>query len=142
MSLDRFIQDFVQTNQFLGQHIPWSRLVLRTHVEDGRPTHDYSFTSAGCEHIAVGQRIALPDGEWYRIRLTHPLISTDITSVDGLTELRFDILRILQESTHARLHVTTGPTFVAIQLLALHRGRTNIVFVIEGKCEEKHKLLV
>ena len=69
MSLDRFIQDFVQTNRFLDQHIPWEEFVLRSRVEDGRPTHVYSFTSDGCEQFAVAQRIALPDAEWYRVAL-------------------------------------------------------------------------
>ena len=141
MSLDRFIQDFVQTNRLLDQYIPWSQFVLRSRIEDGRPTHVYSFTSGGSEHIAVAQRIALPDAEWYRIRFTHPLLATAMNELPE-SELRFDILRILQESTHTRIQVTAGASFIAVQLSARHKGRTNILFILEGPKEETHKFLV
>jgi len=140
MSLDRFIQDFVQTNKLMNQYVPWSQFVLRSRIEDGRPVHVYSFESGGTEQIAVAQRIALPDAEYYRVRLTHPLLDAPLLDE---SELRFDILRILQESTHTRIQVISEPaSFIAILLTARHGGRANILFVIEGSKAAQHKLLV
>lgn len=141
MSLDRFIQDFVQTNKLMNQYVPWCQFVLRSRIEDGRSLHVYSFESGGTEQIAVAQRIVLPDAEYYRVRLTHPLLNEGGGTVDE-SELRFDILRILQESTHTRMQVITGSSFIAIQLTARHGGRANILFVIEGSAKATHKLLV
>jgi len=126
--LDLFIQDFVSTNKLLGQHWNWDALSSRRLMEAGPSIKVFEFTSGGTSHTAVGQWLALPDGDWFRIELTHPHIAT-------AEEHRFDCLRLVRQHTHAGLTVEvvgveTGSPATIVRLSTRHRGLMNLVFVV------------
>lgn len=121
VELDLFIQDFVNTNKLLGQHIGWQSLCNRRWADDAAP-RIYEFTSGGQTHYARGQRYQLPDGDWYRIDLSRPIPVVD--------EHRIDCLRMLSAQTHTRLNVELSSGAVLVRLVTGNRGLINIVFVI------------
>ncbi len=130
--LDLFIQDFVTTNRLLGQHWTWDALSSRRLLEAGPATKVFEFTSGGIKQIAIGRWLALPDGDWFRIELTHPL--GDLPA--DLTAHRFDCLRMMYPRTHSDFTVegdTTGletPPVFFVKLTTRHRGLLNLVFVV------------
>lgn len=129
--LDLFIQDFVSTNKLLGQHWGWDALSSRRLMETGPTIKVFEFTSSGTTHTAIGQWLALPDGDWFRIELTHPQVS--ITA----DEHRFDCLRLVHQHTHAGLtvevvDVESGAPSTIIRLSTRHRGLMNLVFVVRA----------
>jgi hypothetical protein len=120
VALDLFIQDFVQTNIVMNTHYGWDDLVNRRHL----PTGDrvYKFESGQTEHLAVGRVIELPDGDWYRIDLTHAIPTAEHT---------FNCLRMMQTATHTGLTVEADG-HVLVKLITRHRGLINLVFVIRS----------
>jgi hypothetical protein len=120
VELDLFIQDFVTTNKLMNQHCSWATISSRRFHEDGIKKV-FSFESGEKPHFAVGQHLALPDGDWFRIELTHSI-------PDG--EHRFDCLRMMRADTHIGLEVETGKDMLLVKLITRHRGLLNIVFVI------------
>jgi hypothetical protein len=120
VALDLFIQDFVQTNIVMNTHYGWDDLVNRRHL----PTGDrvYKFESGQTEHLAVGRVIELPDGDWYRINLTHAIPTAEHT---------FNCLRMMQTATHTGLTVEADGS-VLVKLITRHRGLINLVFVIRS----------
>jgi hypothetical protein len=90
----------------------------------------FEFTSAGNKHLAIGRWLALPDGDWFRIELTHPL--SDLPA--DPTVHRFDCLRMMHATTHGGCVVegdTASPTPVFfVKLTTRHRGLMNLVFVV------------
>lgn len=127
--IDLFIQDFVRTNKLVNRHCDWPTLVSRRFQEDGT-RKIFSFESGGTVHFAVGERIALPDAEWFRIELTHHL-SDDI---------RLDCLQMLCAPTHTDLSFDLGNPLL-IRLTTRHRGFGNIVFVIQDGLPLKNPFL-
>ena len=121
VELDLFIQDFVTTNKLMNQHCSWATLSGRRFHEDGLKKV-FAFESGGKPHFAVGQHLALPDGDWFRIELTHSI-------PDG--EHRFECLRMMRADTHVGLEVE-GVTkdLLLVKLTTRHLGLLNIVFVI------------
>lgn len=130
-TIDLFIQDFVRTNKLVNRHCDWSSLVNRRFHEDGM-RKIFSFQSGEAIHFAVGELIAFPDIECFRIELTHP-IPTD-------TEHRFDCLRMLHANTHIDLSVEQGDPLI-VRLTTRHRGLVNIVFVIRDGLAIKNPML-
>jgi hypothetical protein len=118
--LDLFLQDFVNTNKLLGTTYSWNMLVSRRYI-DGIP-RVFSFTSESQTHHAVGQQMVLPDTDWFRIEVWHP-IPKDV-------EHRFDCLQMMSTATHTEIKVETQPGAVLITLTTRNRGLMNIVFVI------------
>jgi len=124
VALDLFIQDFVQTNKVLNQHVEWSSLVNRRFLEDGL-VKVFSFQSGNLTHYALGQHLALPDADWFRIELTHELSNG--------ADHRFDCLRMMQANTHTGLTVEKADNYVLVKLTTRHRGLINIVFLIRSR---------
>jgi hypothetical protein len=120
VELDLFIQDFVTTNKLMNQHCSWATISSRRFHEDGLKKV-FSFESGEKTHFAVGQHLALPDGDWFRIELTH--------SIPG-GEHRFDCLRMMRTDTHIGLDVDISKDLLLVKLTTRHRGLLNIVFVI------------
>jgi len=133
IALDLFIQDFVNTNKLLNQHFPWAGIVGRRWVDDAVP-RTYEFQSGGEVCYARGQRIDLPDGEWYRIELTRPIPVVD--------EFRFDYLRMASATTHSRLIAEKIEGAVVVRLYTGNRGLMNIVFVIRDATLSKSPYLL
>lgn len=121
VALDLFIQDFVNTNKVLGQHLSWMSLCNRRWADSAAP-RIYEFTSGGVTYYARGQRYELPDSDWYRIDLSRP--------IPAVEEHRIDYLRMLSAQTHSRLTVETINGAVVIRLSTGNRGLINVVFVI------------
>jgi hypothetical protein len=130
-TIDLFIQDFVRTNKLVNRHCDWSTIANRRFHEDGM-RKIFSFESGEETHYAVGELIALPDMECFRIELTHPL-SKDI-------EYRFDCLRMLHANTHVELSIVQLDPLI-VRLTTRHRGLVNIVFVIRDGLAIKTPLL-
>ena len=120
VELDLFIQDFVTTNKLMNQHCSWATISSRRFHEDGIKKV-FSFESGEKPHFAVGQHLALPDGDWFRIELTHSI-------PDG--EHRFDCLRMMRADTHIGLDVEVSKALLLVKLITRHKGLLNIVFVI------------
>jgi hypothetical protein len=147
IALDLYIQDFVNTNKLLGQHFDWVNLVNRRFMEDGL-IKVFSFQSGGQTHLAVGQRLLLPDSDWFRIELTRP--------IPAVSEHRFECLRMLHQSTHYSMTVehvggekrmdeevvAPGTATVLVKLLTRHRGMLNCVFVIRDSTPLDNPFLV
>jgi len=121
VALDLFIQDFVNTNKILNQHVDWATLVSRRWSEG--PTRIYEFQSGGATHYARGGMLVLPDSDWYRVELTRT-----IPALGTGEEHRFDCLRMLSAQTHTQLVATAEP--VIVRLLTRNRGLINVVFVV------------
>jgi hypothetical protein len=121
VALDLFIQDFVTTNKVLNQHYDWSALVNRRFLEDCL-IKVFHFQSNGTTHYAIGQHIALPDSDWFRIELTR--------AIPVVEEHRFDCLRMMQATTHTGLVVEKSADVILVKLTTRHRGLVNIVFVV------------
>jgi hypothetical protein len=121
VALDLFIQDFVNTNKLLGQHLSWLDLTSRRWADDAAP-RIYEFTSGGETHYARGQRLCLPDAEWLRIEMCRP--------IPAIEEHRVDYLRIISAKTHSRLTVEQVNGAVVIRLWTGNRGLINLVFVV------------
>ena len=123
--LDLFIQDFVTNNKLLGQTLDWGTLVNRRFVETpGRKI--FSFLSGGKELLVVGELLKYPDAEWFRLEFDRALPS-------GVTEQRFDCLRMMHQPTHYQMDVIATPEAVTIKLQTRHRGLVNVVLVIREK---------
>ena len=120
VELDLFIQDFVTTNKLMNQHCSWATISSRRFHEDGIKKV-FSFESGEKPHFAVGQHLALPDGDWFRIELTHSI-------PEG--EHRFDCLRMMRADTHIGLDVEVSKALLLVKLITRHKGLLNIVFVI------------
>ncbi len=124
--LDLFIQDFVLSHRILNQRAPWTALVSRRFVEGGSQRKVFSFRSAEADHFAVGTWMDLPDGDCFRIELTHSAART-ITAEDH----RLDCLRMMSADTHNGLTVTKpDDATVVIHLTTRNRGLINVAFVI------------
>jgi hypothetical protein len=128
--IDLFIQDFVKTNKLVNRHCDWSTLVSRRFHEDGM-RKIFSFESGETIHYAVGELIAFPDIECFRIELTHSLSA----------EHRFDCLRMLHANTHIDLTVEQADPLI-VRLTTRHRGLVNIVFVVRDGLAIKNPILV
>jgi hypothetical protein len=121
VELDLFIQDFVTTNKLMNQHCSWATLSSRRFHEDGLKKV-FSFESGGKKQFAVGQHLALPDGDWFRIELTHSI---------PVGEHRLDCLRMMRTDTHVELEMEeVTKDLLLVKLTTRHRGLINIVFVI------------
>jgi hypothetical protein len=124
--LDLFIQDFITTNKLLNQHVAWSTLARRHFVESGAPIKVFSFQSGAKEHFAVGRTLELPDGDCFRIEMTHPE-----ARAEEVTGHRLDCLRMTHTDTHTGLDIAKGGAdTVLIRLRTRNRGLIGIVFVI------------
>lgn len=124
--LDLFIQDFITTNKLLNQHVAWSTLARRHFVEGGSPIKVFSFQSGAKEHYAVGRTMELPDGDCFRIEMTHPE-----ARADEVASHRLDCLRMTHTDTHTGLEITKASAdTVLIRLRTRNRGLIGIVFVI------------
>jgi hypothetical protein len=124
LTLDLFIQDFVNSNKLLNQNVGWTTLVSRRFTEAGG-IKVLEFTSGGQVCTAVAQRLELPDTDWFRIELVH-------SAALNKQEHRFDCLRMLHQATHADLKVECCDTAVLVKLTTRNRGLINIVFVIRA----------
>jgi hypothetical protein len=121
VDLDLFIQDFVQTNIVMNTHYDWDSLVNRRHLPTGIRVYEFVSGSAETKRLATAQVIELPDGDWYRIQLTHTIPTTEHT---------FNCLRMMQANTHTGLTTEQVDGHVLVKLLTRHRGLINIVFDI------------
>jgi hypothetical protein len=132
--LDLFIQDFVTTNKLLNQLVPWSSLVNRRFAEESA-IKVFEFVSNNLPIKAVGQYLILPDGDWFRIELTH--------AIPEIEEHRFDCLRMTHRDTHTSLTVEKEEGALLIFLKTRNRGLINLVFVIRDSSESlKNPFLV
>lgn len=132
--LDLFIQDFVTTNKLLGQHWSWDALSSRRLLESGPATKVFEFTSGGVTQLAIGRWLALPDGDWFRFELTHPVIAA--------ADSRFDCLRMMHQKTHGILDVEINTDVAIIRLTTRHRGFMNLVFVVRSTPQITNPILV
>jgi hypothetical protein len=124
--LDLFIQDFVTTNKLLGQHWTWDALSSRRLLEAGPARKVFEFTSGGTIHTAIGQWLALPDGDWFRIELTLP-------HTGSAEDHRFDCLRLVHQHTHSSSAVdVVAETATIVRLTTRHRGLLNLLFVVRN----------
>ena len=121
VALDLFIQDFVQTNIVMNTHYDWDSLVNRRHLPSGPRVYEFVSGLPPEKHLATAQVIELPDGDWYRIQLTHPVPTAEHT---------FNCLRMMQTNTHTGLTAEQVDGHVLVKLLTRHRGLINIVFDI------------
>jgi len=121
VALDLFIQDFVQTNIVMNTHYDWDSLVNRRYLPSGPRVYEFVSGTADTKHLATAQVIELPDGDWYRIQLTHP-VPTE--------EHAFNCLRMMQANTHTGLTAEQVDGHILVKLLTRHRGLINIVFDI------------
>jgi len=135
VKLDLFIQDFVTTNKLMNQHCPWATISSRRFHEDGLKKV-FSFESSGKPCFAVGEHLALPDGDWFRIEMTHPI------SNGGEHEDRFDYLRMMRADTHIGIAVEAFKDVLLIKLTTRHRGLINIVFVVRDGLPLENSFLV
>jgi hypothetical protein len=131
-TIDLFIQDFVKTNKLVNRHCDWATLVSRSLQDDGAKKV-FSFESGGSTHYAVGEHLVLPDADWFRIELTHPVVAD--------TEYRFDCLRMMHANTHVDLSVEPGSPLI-VRLTTRHRGLINVLFVIRDGLALKNPCLV
>lgn len=121
--LDLFIQDFVVTNKHLGVNWSWAALTSRRLMEAGAPLKVFRFQSGGTEHLATGRWVALPDGDCFRIELTHTLPLG--------CEYRWDCLRMMSQATHTELtSEVLGSTAIMVKLGTRHKGLLNMVFAV------------
>jgi hypothetical protein len=132
VELDLFIQDFVTTNKLMNQHCSWATMSSRRFHEDGLKKV-FSFESGEKTHFAVGQHLALPDSDWFRIELTHSIPAG---------EHRFDCLRMMRTDTHIGLEVEAGKDTLLVKLTTRHRGLLNIVFVIRDGLPIENPFLI
>lgn len=133
-TVDLFIQDFVRTNKLVNRHCDWDTLVSRRLQDDGAKKV-FSFESDGATHYAVGEHLALPDADWFRIELTHPVVAD--------AEYRFDCLRMMHAHTHVDLTLTMEPgSPLIVRLTTRHRGLINVLFVIRDGLALKNPCLV
>ena len=123
LTIDLFIQDFVNTNKLLNQRVSWDTLVNRRFAESGA-IRVLSFESEGVTHHAIARFVVLPESDWLRIELTHMIPSID----DG--GHRFDCLRMLSARTHTDLQTEKDGNALIVRLTTKHRGLVNIVFVV------------
>jgi hypothetical protein len=121
VSLDLFLQDFIQTNKILGTTLSWSAICARRFVEDGA-TKVFRFISGDKEYLAIGQLLHLPDAAWFRIDLTR--------DIPDVPEHRFDYMRMMHGTTHAGLEIDARPDAVIVKLTTRHMGLINVAFVI------------
>lgn len=122
--LDLFIQDFVLSHRILNQRASWSALVSRRFVESGAQRKVFQFRSGDADHYAVGTLIDLPDGDCFRIELTHG-------GARAAEEHRLDCLRMMSTDTHNGMEVTRPDEgTVVIRLTTRNRGLINVTFVI------------
>lgn len=136
LTIDLFIQDFVNTNKLLNQRVMWDSLVNRRFAETGA-TRVLSFESDGHVHHAVARFVILPESDWLRVELTHAIPSID----DG--GHRFDCLRMLSARTHTDLQVEReGTSTIIVRLTTKHRGLVNIVFVVRDGLALSNPFLV
>jgi hypothetical protein len=139
--LDLFIQDFVTTNRLLGSTWPWAALSSRRLMEAGAPVKVFRFKSGGTDHLAIGRWLALPDGDCFRIELTHALPTVG----PGSEDYRWDCLRMMSHATHTELTAETvvgsTPT-VMVKLGTRHKGLLNIVFAVREGAGVVDPLLV
>lgn len=131
-TVDLFIQDFVKTNKLVNRHCDWNTLVSRSLQDDGTKKV-FSFESDGSTHYAVGEHLALPDADWFRIELTHPVVAD--------AEYRFDCLRMMHTHTHVDLTVEMGSPLI-VRLTTRHRGLINVLFIIRDGLPLKNPCLV
>jgi hypothetical protein len=148
-TLDLFIQDFVLTNQHLGVNWSWAALTSRRLMEAGAPLKVFRFKSGGVDHLATGRWIALPDGDCFRIELTHalpfPVLEGAVSEVSS-TEYRWDCLRMMSQMTHTELTTETlgsgEKATVMVRLGTKHKGLLNMVFAVRDGAELADPLLV
>ena len=97
-------------------------MVNRRFLEDGL-IKVFNFQSGGALQYAIGTHMALPDADWLRIELTHPIPVVD--------EHRFECLRMTHAGTHTGVSVEkVGETTLLVKLTTRHRGLVNVVFVV------------
>jgi len=127
--LDLYIQDFVMTNRILGAHAAWPTLVSRRFVESGAQRKVFSFRSSDSEHYAVGTLLELPDGDCFRIELTH-----EAAALPTAEEHRLDCLRMTAATTHTaqELSRNAAGNTVIIRLPTRNRGLLPVVFVVRA----------
>ena len=133
-TIDLFIQDFVKTNKLVNRHCDWPTLVSRRFQEDG-VKKVFSFESGDTIHYAVGEVLALPDSDWFRIEVVCPLPNSEGA------DYRFDCLRMMHANTHVDLSVDVGSP-LTIRLTTRHRGLINVVFVIRDGLTLKNPFFV
>lgn len=123
-TLDLFIQDFVLSHRILNQRASWAALVSRRFVESNAQRKVFQFRSGDADHFAVGTLLDLPDGDCFRIELTHATArSTD--------EHRLDCLRMMSTDTHNGVELTRpDDATVVVRLTTRNRGLINVVFVV------------
>lgn len=122
--LDLFIQDFVLSHRILNQRAPWTALVSRRFVESGAQRKVFQFRSGDADHFAVGTLLDLPEGDCFRIELTHA--AARLTD-----EHRLDCLRMMSAETHNGMELTRADdATVMIRLTTRNRGLINVVFVV------------
>lgn len=125
--LDLFIQDFVLSHRILNQRCSWSALVSRRFVENGAQRKVFQFRSGESDHFAVGTLLDLPDGDCFRIELTHAAART----VAAVEDHRLDCLRMMSVDTHNGMAVNRpDDATLVIQLTTRNRGLINVVFVV------------
>ena len=132
VSLDLFIQDFISTNIVMNQHIDWTTLVNRRFLEDGL-VKVFKFVSNSTTHFAIAKHLALPDGDWLRIELTHSIPQLQHQQQEK-EQHRFDYLRMLLSTTHNNITVEEiNSLTLLVKLTTRHCGIVNVVFVISDK---------
>jgi hypothetical protein len=136
LAIDLFIQDFVNTNKLLNQHLSWDMLVNRRFAEAG-VTRVLSFESGGSTHHAIARMVILPEADWLRIELTRAVPVVD----EG--GHRFDCLRMLSARTHTDIEVKSdGESTLIVRLTTKHRGLMNLVFVVRDMLPLTNPFLV
>lgn len=142
-TLDLFIQDFVLTNKHLGVNWSWAALTSRRLMEAGAPLKVFQFKSGGVDHLAIGRWLALPDGDCFRIELTHAL---PFPPGSEPVDYRWDCLRMMSQATHTELTTETlgsgASAAVMVKLGTKHKGLLNMVFAVREGAELAHPLLV
>lgn len=131
--LDLFIQDFVTTNKLLNQLVPWPTLVSRRFAEESA-VKVFGFVSDNLPQRAIAQHLMLPDGDWFRIELTH--------AIPEVEEHRFDCLRMTHRDSHTSLTFEKEEGALLIYLTTRNRGLINLVFVIRDATPIKNPFLV
>lgn len=122
--LDLFIQDFVLSHRILNQHASWTAMVSRRFVESGAQRKVFQFRSGDADHFATGTLLDLPDGDCFRIELTH-------AAARSADEHRLDCLRMMSADTHNGMEISRpDDATVVVRLTTRNRGLINVAFVV------------
>jgi len=125
--LDLHIQDFVNSYKLLGQTgQSWISLVSRRRTSGKKSVASYE--SGSVSRLATLSYADLPDTDWLLIELWIPAVES------GISEYRFDCLRMLSQQTHSGLEYRTeeGAGATLVFLTTRHPGLINVCFILRS----------